>query len=170
MINETRKLLIKKRIISFDDISKLTSMAYEEFLKEKDSEKDYFSDFSLSALCDDASFESGDISLLGENSPLRHKHPMGIEVSARGLRPAKWTLEIKLYQRKWIDSYPTQKPQALLERIIETSTNPGGLVLDPFCGTGTTNLVAFQLGRKSVGIDISPEYLHHAKERCRLLV
>jgi len=40
MINETRKLLIKKRIISFDDISKLTSMAYEEFLKEKDSEKD----------------------------------------------------------------------------------------------------------------------------------
>ncbi len=46
----------------------------------------------------------------------------------------------------------------------------GGIVLDPFCGTGTTNLVAFQLGRRSVGIDVSADYLLIAEERCRLLL
>ncbi|MBI4580148.1 MAG: site-specific DNA-methyltransferase [Planctomycetes bacterium] len=47
---------------------------------------------------------------------------------------------------------------------------PDGLALDPFCGTGTTNLVAMQLGRKSVGIDISPEYISSARERCESLL
>jgi DNA modification methylase len=56
-------------------------------------------------------------------------------------------------------------------RIPVLATCPeGGVVLDPFCGTGTTNLVAFQLGRRSVGIDVSPEYLRIAEERCRLLL
>jgi DNA modification methylase len=45
-----------------------------------------------------------------------------------------------------------------------------GIVLDPFTGTGTTNFVAFALGRKSIGIDISDEYLTVARERCRLLL
>lgn len=52
--------------------------------------------------------------------------------------------------------YPTQKPEALLERIIKASSNKGDLVLDPFCGCGTTMAVAQKLGRKWVGIDISP--------------
>jgi DNA modification methylase len=51
--------------------------------------------------------------------------------------------------------YPTQKPLALLERIISTSTNPGDLVLDPFCGCGTTIDAAQKLGRSWVGIDIT---------------
>ena len=51
--------------------------------------------------------------------------------------------------------YPTQKPLALLERIIEASSNPGGLVLDPFCGCGTAADAAASLGRKYLGIDIS---------------
>ena len=51
--------------------------------------------------------------------------------------------------------YPTQKPLALLKRIIEASTNPGDVVLDPFCGCGTAVVAAHQLGRKFVGIDIS---------------
>jgi DNA modification methylase len=46
----------------------------------------------------------------------------------------------------------------------------GGVVLDPFAGTGTTNLVAFQLGRKSIGIDVSDEYMRAARERCRFLL
>jgi len=92
---------------------------------------------------------------------------MGIEVSARGLRPAKWTLEIKLYQRKWIDSYPTQKPQALLERIIETSTNPGGLVLDPFCGCGTTVHAAQKTGRQWIGIDVTYLAINLIKRRLK---
>ena len=51
--------------------------------------------------------------------------------------------------------YPTQKPLALLERIIETSSKPGDLVLDPFCGCGTAADAAAKLGRKYLGIDIS---------------
>ena len=51
--------------------------------------------------------------------------------------------------------YPTQKPLALLERIIKASSNPGDLVLDPFCGCGTAADAAAMLGRKYLGIDIS---------------
>ena len=51
--------------------------------------------------------------------------------------------------------YPTQKPEALLERIIEASSNEGDVVLDPFCGCGTAVAVAERLGRRWVGIDIT---------------
>ena len=51
--------------------------------------------------------------------------------------------------------YPTQKPQSLLERIIASSTNPGDMVLDPFCGCGTTIQVAQKLNRRWIGIDIT---------------
>ena len=52
--------------------------------------------------------------------------------------------------------YPTQKPVALLERILAASSNPGDLVLDPFCGCGTTVHAAQKLGRKWIGIDVTP--------------
>jgi site-specific DNA-methyltransferase (adenine-specific) len=51
--------------------------------------------------------------------------------------------------------YPTQKPEALLERIIKASSNEGGVILDPFCGCGTTVQVAQRLERRWVGIDIT---------------
>jgi site-specific DNA-methyltransferase (adenine-specific) len=51
--------------------------------------------------------------------------------------------------------YPTQKPEALLERIVKASSNEGDLVLDPFCGCGTTIAVAENLKRKWIGIDIT---------------
>ena len=53
--------------------------------------------------------------------------------------------------------YPTQKPLALLERIIKASTNQGDIVLDPFCGCATACVAAENLGRKWVGIDLSPK-------------
>ena len=53
--------------------------------------------------------------------------------------------------------YPTQKPLALLERIISASSNPGDVVLDPFCGCATACVAAEQLGRRWIGIDISPK-------------
>ena len=58
----------------------------------------------------------------------------------------------------WSDEglgYPTQKPEALLERILKASSNEGDIVLDPFCGCGTTVQVAQRLNRKWVGIDIT---------------
>ena len=53
--------------------------------------------------------------------------------------------------------YPTQKPEPLLERIIESSSDPGQIVLDPFCGCGTTIAVAQRLKREWIGIDISQQ-------------
>ena len=52
-------------------------------------------------------------------------------------------------------SYPTQKPEALLERIIRASSNEGDLVFDPFCGCGTTIAAAHKLNRRWIGIDIT---------------
>lgn len=51
--------------------------------------------------------------------------------------------------------YPTQKPVALLERILKASSNPGDVVLDPFCGCGTTVHAAQKLGRQWIGIDVT---------------
>ena len=53
--------------------------------------------------------------------------------------------------------YPTQKPLALLDRIIEASSNPGDMVLDPFCGCATACIAAERRGREWMGIDISPK-------------
>ncbi len=62
--------------------------------------------------------------------------------------------------------YPTQKPVALLERIVAASSNPGDLVLDPFCGCGTTIAAAQKLGRRWLGIDIT--HLSIALQKYRL--
>ena len=58
-----------------------------------------------------------------------------------------------------------QMPEALLMRIVAASSNPGDVVLDPFNGSGTTAIAAQRLGRKYVGIDISPEYVEHTRKR-----
>lgn len=63
--------------------------------------------------------------------------------------------------------YPTQKPEALLERIIKVSSNKGDIVLDPFCGCGTTVAVAQQLKRKWIGIDITHLATYLIKRRLR---
>jgi len=65
--------------------------------------------------------------------------------------------------------YPTQKPEALLERIIKASSNPNDIVLDPFCGCGTTIAVAHKLGRRWIGIDVSPTACKLMAKRLRSL-
>lgn len=62
--------------------------------------------------------------------------------------------------------YPTQKPETLLERVIKASSNEGDLILDPFCGCGTTIAVAERLGRCWIGIDVT--YLAIARVKSRL--
>ena len=64
--------------------------------------------------------------------------------------------------------YPTQKPLKLLERIIETSSNPGNIVLDPFCGSGTTLRAAAGLDRQWVGIDSNSTACKIAKNRLKM--
>jgi len=65
--------------------------------------------------------------------------------------------------------YPTQKPEALLERIISASSNDGDLVLDPFCGCGTSIAMAHALKRKWIGIDISTTAMTVIEERLETL-
>lgn len=61
--------------------------------------------------------------------------------------------------------YPTQKPEALLERVVEASSNPGGLVLDAFAGSGTSLAVAEKLGRRWIGIDLGRFAIHVSRKR-----
>jgi hypothetical protein len=63
--------------------------------------------------------------------------------------------------------YPTQKPQALLERIIASSSNPGDVVLDPFCGCGTSIHAAQKLGRQWIGIDVTYLAINLIKRRLK---
>lgn len=62
-------------------------------------------------------------------------------------------------------AHPTQKPEALLERVIRASSNPGDVILDPFFGTGTTGAVAKRLGRQWIGIEREAAYIDVAQER-----
>ena len=62
-------------------------------------------------------------------------------------------------------AHPTQKPEALLHRVLLASSKPGDLVLDPFFGTGTTGAVARRLGRQWIGIEQNREYIEVARER-----
>ena len=64
--------------------------------------------------------------------------------------------------------HPTQKPEALLYRILLACTNPGDVVLDPFFGTGTTGAVAKRLGRHCIGIEREDDYIAAAKERIEM--
>jgi DNA modification methylase len=63
--------------------------------------------------------------------------------------------------------YPTQKPEALLERVIRASSNEDDVVLDPFCGCGTALAVAHRLKRRWIGIDVSPIAVDMAAARLR---
>lgn len=65
-------------------------------------------------------------------------------------------VDIKPVGKKKRQGYPTEKPELLLERIIGSSSNRDDIILDPFCGCGTTLAVADRLGRRWIGIDISP--------------
>jgi DNA modification methylase len=65
--------------------------------------------------------------------------------------------------------YPTQKPEALLVRLIEACSEAGDLVLDPYVGSGTTLAVCARLGRRAIGVDINPEALQIARKRLRAL-
>lgn len=69
-----------------------------------------------------------------------------------------WEFNRVRFKMDEYENHPTQKPEALLERIIKASTNLGDVVLDPFSGSFTTSAVAAKLGRISIGIEMNEEY------------
>lgn len=76
-----------------------------------------------------------------------------------------WEIPFLNPKAKERTGYPTQKPVILLQRIISLVTNSGDVVLDPFCGSGTTLLAAQLLGRHSIGFDVSDEAIRLTRER-----
>ena len=90
------------------------------------------------------------------------------EGAKRAALPDVWSLPIINSQANERLGYPTQKPVALLDRIVKASSNPGDLVLDPFCGCATTIEAAEVNGRKWIGIDSAKDaILGFARRRLR---
>ncbi len=78
-----------------------------------------------------------------------------------------WHIKPAGQDEKRFGKHPTQKPEAVLERILLASSQPNDLVLDPFCGSGTTGVVCARLGRRFVGFDLEREFLKLAVDRLR---
>ena len=76
-----------------------------------------------------------------------------------------WKLPAPARWEKRLGKHPTQKPEILLDRIIRAASREGDLILDPFCGSGTTGAVAARLGRRFVGFEMESQYLELARQR-----
>jgi DNA modification methylase len=89
-----------------------------------------------------------------------------LDVESKGTPMPDWW-EISMINPVGLErvGYDTQKPEALLERIIKASSNPGDLVLDCFCGSGTTAAVAEKLGRRWIACDLSRFAIHTTRKR-----
>lgn len=103
------------------------------------------------------------------------KSVVGGTEGAGGLRTAgnTWVQEFTNYPKNILEFpvptagkvHPTQKPVALMEYLIRTYTNPGDMVLDNTCGSGTTLVAAINTGRNAIGIERDPTYFRIAQER-----
>jgi len=76
-----------------------------------------------------------------------------------------WYIPRVRFRMPEYEEHPTQKPEALLGRIILASSNPGDVILDPFSGTFTTSAVAMKLNRKSIGIELNDDYFNNGVKR-----
>lgn len=80
-----------------------------------------------------------------------------------------WEFPRVRYRMDEYENHPTQKPKALLERVIKASSNPDDIIMDPFSGTFTTSFVAKVLGRRSIGIEMQEEYVKIGLRRLDLV-
>ena len=88
-----------------------------------------------------------------------YRKPVPQVYSSKKVPGNVWYIPRVRYRMEEYENHPTQKPIALLNRIIKASTNPGDTVLDPFSGTFTTSYVAKMLARKSIGIELDESYM-----------
>lgn len=94
-------------------------------------------------------------------------YPLMKEINGGKQMKDVWLMPLPAKAEKKQGKHPTQKPIGLLKRIVEASTKPGDLVLDPFNGSGTTGIACQALGRKFIGIDTEKEYLELTMKRFR---
>ena len=98
-----------------------------------------------------------------------YRKPIPTQYSSRKVPGNVWDFPRVRYRMDEYEKHPTQKPVALLERIVHASSNPGDLVLDPFAGTFTTSFVAKKLGRQSIGIEIEEDYVKIGLRRLQIM-
>ena len=112
---------------------------------------------------DNYTFNADDILVKARTGATRklidHRKPVPTVYNSKKIPGNVWNIPRVRYRMDEYENHPTQKPTALLDRIVRASSNPGDLVLDPFSGTFTTSYVAQALGRNSIGIEIEEEYV-----------
>jgi site-specific DNA-methyltransferase (adenine-specific) len=111
-------------------------------------------------------YRTRDLQLTEEGQPYKSTRNGPIYFHAEGpILSDVWDIPFLSTVSKERTNYPTQKPEALLERIIQASSNEGDNVADFFCGSGTTLAVAKRLGRRWIGCDVNPDAVAIAKRR-----
>jgi adenine-specific DNA-methyltransferase len=149
------KLTILSRIVWYYDSSsvqarKYFGSLYEPILHCVKNSNDY-------------TFNANNILVQARTGAVRklidYRKPVPTVYNSKKVPGNVWHIPRVRYRMDEYENHPTQKPVALLERIVKASSNEGDLVLDPFSGTFTTSYVAKELKRKSIGIEISEEYL-----------
>lgn len=117
-------------------------------------------------------FNTGDILIEAKTGAKRrlidYRKPIPAIYNTNKVPGNVWAFPRVRYRMDEYENHPTQKPAALLERIILASSNPGDAVLDPFSGTFTTSFVAKKLGRQSIGIEIEEEFVKIGLRRLQI--
>lgn len=161
----SQKLHILSRIIWFYDSSGVQAKRYYGSLYEP----------ILFAAKDknQYTFNSDDILVEAKTGAKRklidYRKPVPSVYNSQKVPGNVWEIPRVRYRMEEYENHPTQKPVALLERIILASSKPGDVVLDPFSGTFTTSVMAQKWGRQSVGIEIEEEYVKIGLRRLDIL-
>jgi DNA modification methylase len=130
-----------------------------------DVQKGIVADFRMIIRGQQRATHSDAISVSGRARELEERGHYFLRYHPNGSKPSDvWDIVPEDTQNRKTHFAPY--PEDLCRIPLLSTCPPDGIALDPFCGTGTTMLVASKLNRKSVGIDISPVYLHEAEERC----
>lgn len=141
--------------------------ALEATLKSVGDEK--ISDFRMIIRGQQRATHSDSETVSGRARELREKGFYFLRYHPNGAKP-KDVWDIIPEDTQGRGSHFAPYPEDLCKTPILATCPQDGVVLDPFCGIGTTNLVAFRLGRKSIGIDVSKKYLEEAARRCSVLL
>lgn len=151
-----RRMAILSRIVWHYDSSgvqarKYYGSLYEPILFCVKNERDY---------C----FNADDIMIEAKSGAQRHlidyRKAVPAAYNSKKVPGNVWEFPRVRYRMEEYEEHPSQKPIALLERIIKASSHEGGLILDPFAGTFTSSYVAKMLHRRSIGIEICTDYYH----------
>jgi adenine-specific DNA-methyltransferase len=159
-----KRLTILSRIVWYYDSSgvqakKYYGSMYEPILYCVKDKKNY-------------TFNNADILVEAKTGAKRklidYRKPIPSVYSSEKIPGNVWEFSRVRYRMDEYENHPTQKPVALLDRILKASSNVGDTVMDPFSGTFTTSFVANQLGRKSLGIEQQEEYVKIGLRRLQL--